>query len=266
MPLLVACSASPRPAPAGDPAAYDSGAADAAVSEGGVPETHAPGTWCAGRAALFCDDFDTPAFTAKSWSMTDTKGSSGPGLPPGALDTMNTTSAPNAFTARTPAIAGATSEILRAQSSGAGPDASHVDADFAFAVRVAALGAGPRIEIARIEGLNPITFASYGIALLVSSSGASVELAQGSKAKVVQPLATAPRAGAWSRIAMHLALERTVNGPPTSIVIQIDAGTPETFSLERGMGVRPFFRLGLDVVGPSAPCEVAFDDVTYDAR
>lgn len=89
-------------------------------------------------------------------------------------------------------------ETTQIQSSGRhSTDASHVDADFSFALRVEALGAGARTEVARIEG------------------------------------------GAHARIARKG---------------------------QRGMGVWPFLRLGLAVTGPSGPCEIAYDDVTYDAR
>ena len=266
MVFVVACSGpSSRPAPAGETALSDSGVADAVFD--GATQAHSAGTWCADRAEDFCDDFDTPAFTSQWWSMNLTSGVSGAGLPPGALDITNHTSIPNAFTARTPAIAGAASELLQIQGGGGGStDASHVDADFAFAVRVEAVSGGPRTEVARIEGVNPITFASYAVALLVSTSGTSVELTQGSQGKVIMALAATPRTRAWSRVTVHLGLERTVFGPPTPVVIQIDAAPPETFAIDRGMGVKPFLRLGLAVTGPSAPCEVAYDDVTYDAR
>lgn len=266
--LLVAACGGPssKPAPAGETAPSDAGVADAAVSDG-VSQEHSPGTWCADRAEDFCDDFDTPAFTSRWWSMNLTSGASGGGLPGGALDRTNHTSVPNAFTAKTAAIAGTGAEIFQIQSGRSGnTDASHLDADFAFAVRVEAVGAGPRTEIARIEGVNPITFASYAVALLLSPSGASVELTQGSQGSVVKALAASPGARAWSRVTIHLALERTVYGPPTPVVVQIDTAPPETFSIDRGMGVNPFLRLGLAVTGPSAPSEVAYDDVTYDTQ
>jgi hypothetical protein len=265
--LLAACSSSSRPPASGDTPGADAGGADAALSDGGASnQDHSPGTFCAGRAEAFCDDFDTPAFTSKSWSINDTMGASGTGLPPGGLDTTVFKSAPSAFSAKMPMIAGATTELLQIQGGFSGPDASHVDADFAFEVHIGALGASGRIEVARIEGVNPITFQSYGVALLVSASGASVELTQGSGGSVTHPLVTAPKAGTWSRVAFHLGLERTVTGPPTSFTVTVDGASPETFSLERGMGVHPYVRLGLSVAGPSAPCQVTFDDVTYDAH
>lgn len=263
MACVVACSSSSKPPAAGETAPADAGSA--ATPEGGA-SAHAQGTWCADRTEGFCEDFDTSAFTSKAWVASDTTGERGAGLPPGALDTTSFLSAPNAFAAKTPAIAGAATERLYLQGSAPGPDAVHVEADFAFSLRAAALGAGPRIEVARVEGVNPITFASYGVVLILSASGASLELVQGSQGSNSHALAAAPKTGAWSRVSMHLVLERTVNGPATTVAIQIDASPAETFSIERGMGVRPFLRLGLVVTGPSAPCEVAFDNVTYDAR
>jgi hypothetical protein len=236
-----------------------------ASSDGGGAEARAPGTWCAGRTEDFCDDFDTPALSSTWWTMDLSNGTGGAGLPPGSLGTTTFTSAPNAFVAKTPAITVVTPERFQIERGG-GPDASHVDADFAFDVRVAAYGGGPRAEIARIEGVNPITFASYAVALLVTASGASVELTQGSQGSSTQALTTAPAVGVWSRVVIHLALERTVNGPPTSLSVQVDAAPAETFSIARGMGARPFYRLGLVVTGPAAPCEVAYDDVTIVAR
>jgi len=262
--IVAACSAPARPSPAGEAAGPE--AADAALADGGSLQGHAPGTWCADRTASLCEDFDMPALTSSRWSVNLTAGGGGTGLPPGALDLANYASAPNAFTARTAAIAGASTETVQIQGSAGAPDASHVDAEFAFAVRVAALGASSPTEVARIEGVNPITFASYAVALAVSASGSSLELTQGAQAKLSKPLAAAPRVGAWSRVVLRLGLERTVYGPPVLVAIQIDDAPAETFSIERGMGVRPFLRLGLVVTGPSAPCEVGYDDVTYLAR
>ncbi|NOU33861.1 MAG: hypothetical protein HOO96_38705 [Polyangiaceae bacterium] len=259
--LLGACSSPSRPPIASSVTGEADAAADASTTQ-----THAAGSWCAGRAEAFCDDLDTPGFTSKWWSVEASNGAGGTGLPPGALDTRNYTSAPNGFTARTPAIPGPMAETQQIKTGGSGPDASHVDAELAFSVRAAALGDGARTEIARIEGVNPITFATYAVALLLSKSGASIDLVQGSQAKVTMPVAAPVRVGSWSRIAIRLGLERTVDGSPTSVVIQIDGAPPETFSMARGMGVRPFLRLGLAVTGPSAPCEVAYDDVTYQAR
>jgi hypothetical protein len=279
---LLACSASTRPPPASDVDTADGGAAEAGASSPGAggsatgdPGTGGPGTgstpelaprtWCSGRTTLLCDDFDTPAVTSALWSASDTTGALGAGLPAGALGAIFA-SAPNAFVAKTPAIAGTTTERVQIQSGGRGPDATSADAVLTFSVRIGTLGDASRIEIARIEGVNPITFASYGVALLVSKAGASIELTQGSNAKVTRGLSAAPRPSAWSRIAIHLGLERTVTGPPASFDVTIDAAPPETFAIERGMGVLPFFRFGLETSGPSTPCEVAFDDVTYDAR
>ncbi len=261
---VVACSSSSKPPAAGEAVPADAGGP--ATPDGGGASSHAAGTWCADRTEGLCEDFDTAAFTSKTWVASDTTGDRGAGLPAGALDTASFVSAPNAFVAKTPAIAGAATERLYLQASAPSLDASHVEADFAFSLRAAALGGGSRIEVARVEGVNPINFASYGVALILSASGASLELMQGSQGNNSHVLAAAPQTGAWSRISMHLALERTVDGPATTVALQIDASPPETFSIARGMGVRPFLRLGLMVTGPSAPCEVAFDNVTYDAR
>lgn len=218
-----------------------------------------PGTWCAGQTALLCDDFDTPARSEASWVADD-------GLVlSSAITSIAASSPPNAFFAKTAAISGPTAERSQIKRSSAGPDALEVNADVTFAVRIGALGTSTRTEIARVEGVNPIDFANHSVALLVSPSGASVEVASGPSTKVT-PLSTAPRAKAWSHVAMHLVLERTVTGPATSVTIRIDDGAAESIAVERGMGVRPFLRLGLAVTGPADACEVAYDDVTYDAR
>ena len=163
--------------------------ADAGAAEASAPDGHATGTFCAGRTSVFCEDFDTPAFTSRSWTYTETT-MSGAGLPLGALDGATVVSAPSAFTARTPAISG----TAGARQQLAGPDALHVDADLGFAVRIG-------VEIARVEGTNPITFAGFGVALLATASGASLELVQG-PITLTEPLQTAPRIGAWPRVAL----------------------------------------------------------------
>lgn len=265
--VVAACgSASSRPSPTGD-STPDAGTDSPIPTESGSPPPPVSTSWCRGRSETFCDDFDTPALTSKAWTINDTRGTTRVGLPPDSLDTVNHTSAPNAFVARTPAMASGGVEILEIQGGSAAPEGkSHVDADFAFSVRIGALGGASKVEIARVEGVNPITFASYGLALVVGASGASLELKQGARATVALPLAAAPTTGSWTRVTIHLGMEVVVNGPPTPITIQIGAAPAETFSLDRGMGVRPFYRLGLRVSGPSGPCEVTYDDVTYDAR
>lgn len=223
----------------------------------------APGTFCAARSELFCDDFDTPSFAERSWVID---GSPGLALP-GALSPAYASSPPNAFVSRTPAIADATGLQQQLQRSAGGPDALEVTADFSFSLRVITLGASARTEVARVEGVDPIDFTSHHVALLLSKGGeeALVEVSKGPGIDVVS-LLRAPTPNAWSRVTIHVVLERTVNGPATSIAVQIGDAPAETISIERGMGVRPFLRLGLAVSGPSAPSEIAYDDVTYDAR
>ncbi|MFO0734637.1 MAG: hypothetical protein U0270_02095 [Labilithrix sp.] len=266
--LLVAACSSTRPSAAGDdgnaaaPRGIEAGIeAGTASSDAGA--TPAPGTFCAARSALFCDDFDTPSFSERSWVV---EGAPNLALP-GALSPAYASSPPNAFVSRTPAIADATGVQQQLRRSAGGPDAVEVTADFSFSLRVITLGASPRTEVARVEGVNPIDFTSHHVALLLSRGGAeaSIEVSSGPSIDVVS-LLHAPPPNAWSRVTIHLVLERTVNGPATSIAVQIGDAPAETISLERGMGVRPFLRLGLAVSGPSTPSEIAYDDVTYDAR
>ena len=68
------------------------------------------------------------------------------------------------------------------------------------------------------------------------------------------------------QFTIGLGLEVVVNGPLVPVTVQIGSAPAETFSIKRGMGVSPRFALGLKVSGPSEPIEVAYDDVTYDAR
>lgn len=221
-------------------------------------------TWCTGRAEDFCEDFDLPAFTATEWSFTAADGMIGAGLPPGGLVTDQHVSAPNAFASSAPATSVGATLIQIQKSTGSSSSPNHVDADFAFSVRVASLCGGSRMEIARIEGLNPINFQSYGLALIVSSSGTAIELIQASKARVSIPLATALVVGTWVRVVIHLGMERVVTAPPTTGTIAVGSGAPESFSIDQGMGVRPNFKLGLNVTAPSTACEVDYDDVIYD--
>ena len=264
--LLVACSTG-----ATKPGVFTFDAATGEGPDASVPPadggSDAPGptTWCTGRPEVFCDDFDWPAFSTKSWSARDLKGDTA-GLPTGSLDTVSYTSAPNAFVARTPALASGAFGLLQILASRP-QSKSHVDAALAFSVRVGATGTASRLEIARIEGVNPIDFSTYAVSLLLSPSGASLELVQGTGGTGGGPIAAAaPVVGAWTRITIGLGLEVVVNGPLVPVTVQIGSAPAETFSIKRGMGVSPRFALGLKVSGPSEPIEVAYDDVTYDAR
>ena len=224
-----------------------------------------PTTWCTGRPEVFCDDFDRPAFSAQNWLTRDLKGDS-PGLPAGGLDTVSYTSAPNAFVARTPALASGAFALLQIQASRP-QSKSHVDAELAFSVHVGAMDAASRLEIARIEGVNPIDFSTYAVALSLSASGASLAFEQGRGGSGGGPIVAAPPAvGAWTRITIQLGLDVVVNGAALPVTVQIGTAPPETFSIARGMGVSPRFALGLKVSGPSGPSEVTYDDVTFDAR
>ncbi len=268
--FALACGSTSHPPPAGtvpstddagagNDASSSSGGGDASSSSGGDSGTPAlPGTWCADHPHAFCDDFDDPARTKANWGTFPPPG--------GALDTTSSTSAPNSFTSKTSALAAGAFETVQIQGSSKAPEGkAQVEADFAFDVRVN-VGAGARIEVARVQGVNPINFREYGFSLLVSQTGASIELRAGSAAPETKPLVTAPAAGAFTRVSIHLVMTVVVNGPPTAITVQIGGGAPESFSLEAGMGVRPFFFLGAKVSGPADPAELRYDNVAYDAR
>ncbi len=270
--LVLACGPAPRPPPVATISDYDAGSSDASA-DADMPvsvdagDSHPPGTWCAEHRHDLCDDFDDPAFTAKTWLISDSLGTSGTGIPPrGALESASVTSAPNAFASMTSALAAnafETVQIMASSTVPAGKD--HVEADFAFDVRVQ-VGAGAQIEIARVKGVNPINFRDYDFSLLVTQTGASIVLQPGSGGGETHALARAPAIGVWTRITIHLGLNVVVTGPPTAISIQIGDGAAESFSLAGGMGVRPFLYLGAKVAGPADACVIDYDDVTYDAR
>lgn len=252
--FAVACSSSSRPPPAGTDGLTDSGAALDGGPTGDAGGGRRPGTWCADHRHDVCEDFDDPSSPVV--------------LPPrGALESSTVVSAPNAFVAKTPAFAANAGDTVQLQLSSAKPPdgQGQVEADFAFDVRVQAEASG-RFEIARVSGVNPIDFRDYGFALVVTAGAASIELRPGSKAPETKPLARAPAPGTWVRVSIHLGMHVVVNGPATSIAVQIGDGAPETFSLDAGMGVRPFLYLGTKVTGPADAFEVDYDDVTYDLR
>lgn len=244
-----------RPADAAPPVddAVPDGSDEAAeTGEGGAPPfscaTQAP-------AHFICSDFDEGSITAGGWTLSQSAGGSA------RLDTAQFASPPAALIGRLPAVLDTTtaSGILFQNIKNLVPKGVHM----AFDMRIGSCQAmtGGSITLAVIAPVKAVTF---GFVIQSNNAFAFAEqiTVDGGRTFTPHALSTMPAAGVWTRVKLDVTFTPAKGSASVRLddkeVLKTDVSgvTPD--------GSPVLLNIGTFSTGPNFPCDVDFDNVTFD--